>query len=123
LHVGLPEEARRFEARVTGASGFAGEPAQEPEITVGKPRSCETTALDGRKLDATCVTLANPDEHDIDLVFEAEFSQPHDGTALLGVRVRARSEREWIIAALPGKLVFLDEPGFSSTRVSKLALI
>src|SRR5690606_18883933 len=37
--------------------------------------------------------------------------------------VRARSEREWIIAALPGKLGFLDEPGFSSTRVSKLTLI
>jgi hypothetical protein len=123
LQAGFAAEEARFEARVTRASWFEGAPAPRPSIDVGKPQRADFTANDGRALGATAVALSNPHSLDIDLVFLATFAAPRDTEALLGVRIRAASEREWIISQLPGQLTFSEEPGYAPVRVEKLALV
>ncbi|MCC7012793.1 MAG: hypothetical protein IT454_09550 [Planctomycetes bacterium] len=123
VQIGVPDGGERYQARVTRANWFEGSAGERPELVVGKLVACAIQSNSGARIGATSVHLENKSEHDLDLVFLAEFKEPQDGRALLGVRLRAKSERDWILSRLPAALDFVDEAGGRPTRVTKLECI
>lgn len=123
VQVGQLPDGGKFEARVDQACWWADEVPPEPQVTMGRSKQVKIDGQTGQKIEVTSLVLANPHALDVDLVYLATFQEPRNGQALLGVRIRAKSEREWIISELPWRLQFTSDLALQSTRVTKLELV